>query len=172
VLRRSRYPEGFPLKRAARYVPESSLLAVEWCLPPVGVVPEYTSFRHHSAGQIIEPAGRPAPEIRRIYQAVIAQIALRTLREVFGSDPAALIRTVVFSGRVQGTGPPGQRHIITLRATREQFETLDLSEPEFDPVECVRGYYHADICPGSAETLAAERVTVRWTTRNVRSLAR
>jgi restriction system protein len=176
VLRSSPYPEGFPLERTARYVPESSLLAVEWCLPPVEVVPAYTSFPPLSAGQIIEPAARPAPQTRQIYQAVIAQIALRTLREVFGSDPAALIRTVVFSGHVQAagqsTGPPGQQHLITLRATREQFETVDLSEPEFDPVECVRGYFHADIGPISAEPLAAERVTVRWTTRNVRSLAR
>ena len=101
VLRSSPYPDGFPLERTARYVPDSSLLAVEWCLPPVEVVPEYTSFRHPRGGQIIEPTARPAPEIRQIYQAVIAQIALRTLREVFGSDPAALIRTVVFSGRVQ-----------------------------------------------------------------------
>jgi restriction system protein len=176
VLRSSPYPEGFPLERTARYVPESSLLAVEWCLPPVEVVPEYSSFPPLSAGQIIEPAARPVPEIRQIYQAVIAQIALRTLREVFVSDPAALIRTVVFSGRVhaagQGTGPPGHAHLITLRATREQFETVDLSEPAFDPVECVRGYFHADIGPSPAEMLAAERVTVRWTTRNVRSLAR
>jgi restriction system protein len=176
VLRSSPYPEGFPLERAARYVPESSLLAVEWRLPSVEVVPEYTSFRHCSAGQIIEPAARPVPEIREIYQAVIAQIALRTLREVFESDPAALIRTVLFSGRVhaagQGTGPPDQQQLITLRATREQFETVDLSEPEFDPVECVRGYFRADICPSSAEILAAERATLRWTTRNVRSLVR
>ena len=49
---------------------------------------------------------------------------------------------------------------------------MNLSEPAFDPVECVRGYFHADIGPGSAELAAAERVTVRWTTRNVRSLAR
>lgn len=176
VLRSSAYPEGFPLERTARYVPESSLLAVEWSLPPVGVVPEYTSFRHLGAGQKIEPAARPVAEIRQIYQAVIAQIALRTLREVFGSDPAALIRTVVFSGRVhaagQGTGAPGQQQLITLRATREQFETVDLREPAFDPVECVRGYFRADICPSSAEMPAAERVTVRRATRNVRSLVR
>ncbi len=176
VLRSSPYPEGFPLERTARYVPESALLAVEWCLPPVEVVPEYTSFRHLSAGQIIEPAARPVPEIRQIYQAVIAQIALRTLREVFDSDPAALIRMVVFSGRVhaaaQGTGPPSQQQLITLRATREQFETVDLSEPAFDPVECVRGYFRADIGPSSAEMLAAQPVTVRCTTRNARSLAR
>jgi restriction system protein len=34
VLDRSPYPAGFPSERSAGYVPESSLLAVEWYLPP------------------------------------------------------------------------------------------------------------------------------------------
>ena len=101
VLLSSPYPEGFPLERTARYVPESSLLAVEWCLPPVEVVPEYSSFRHLGAGQIIEPAARPVPEIRQIYQAVIAQIALRTLREVFVLRP----RRADQDGRIQRPRP-------------------------------------------------------------------
>ena len=39
VLDRSPYPDQFPTQRSAGYVPESSLLAVEWYLPPVDIVP-------------------------------------------------------------------------------------------------------------------------------------
>ncbi|MET7329502.1 hypothetical protein [Nonomuraea sp. NPDC005650] len=54
VLRASPYPEGFPTGRKTGYVPESSLLAVEWCLPPPEIVPENKLFRHMMG------TGRPA----------------------------------------------------------------------------------------------------------------
>lgn len=149
VLRKSPYPAGFPVERHAGYVPESSLLAVEWYLPPVDVIPEYKGFRHIKTRKAIEPVARPVPEIRQIYQRVIAQIALRTLREVFDADRNELVSTVVFNGRVHAVDPvTGQRikpHLITLRATREQFAPLVLSEPKFKPVECVRRHFFADV---------------------------
>ena len=162
VLRRSPYPKGFPIERHAGYVPESSLLAVEWYLPPVDVVPEYRSFRHIKARQVVEPTARPVPEIRQIYQRVIAQIALRTLREVFESGPNELISTIVFNGRVHAvdpvTGQKVQPHLITLRATREQFAPLVLSEPKFNPVECVRRHFFADVSPHPDELVPVEPV--------------
>ena len=92
---------------------------------PVEVVPEQKAFRHVKNRKVVEPTARPVPEIRQIYQRVIAQIALRTLREVFDSVPNEMISTVVFNGRVHAIDPlTGQRiqpHLITLRATREQF---------------------------------------------------
>ncbi|WP_207944867.1 hypothetical protein [Actinomadura rubrisoli] len=137
VLAHSPYPDGFPTERHAGYVPESSLLAVEWYLPPVEIVPEHKSFRHIKTRKAVEPTIRPLTEIRQIYQRVIAQIALRTLREVFDAAPAGLISTIVFNGRVHAVDPvTGRRiqpHLITLRATREQFQPLVLSEPSSNP---------------------------------------
>jgi restriction system protein len=128
VLDRSPYPADFPAERKAGYVPESSLLAVEWYLPPVEVIPEQKVFRHVKTRKVIEPTARPLAEIRKVYQTVIAQIALRTLREVFDSTSEELISTVVFNGRVHAIDPlTGQKirpHLITLRATREQFTPL------------------------------------------------
>ena len=60
VLDRSPYPAGFPAERSAGYVPESSLLAVEWYLPPVDVVPEQKAFRHIKTRKVVEPTARPA----------------------------------------------------------------------------------------------------------------
>jgi restriction system protein len=162
VLDLSPYPAGFPAERSAGYVPESSLLAVEWYLPPVDVVPEQKAFRHVKTRKVVEPVARPLPEVRLIYQSVIAQIALRSLREVFDSSPAAAISTVVFNGRVHAIDPvTGQQmrpHLITLRATRDQFKKLILDEPKLKPVECVRRHFFADVSPHPDELIPVEPV--------------
>jgi restriction system protein len=162
VLDRSPYPAGFPAERSAGYVPESSLAAVEWYLPPVEVVPENKAFRHVKTRKVVEPVARPLSEIREIYQRVIAQVALRTLREIFDSTPDDAVTTVVFNGRVraidEATGQRIEPHLITLRATRERFATLVLSEPKFKPVECVRRYFFAEISPHPDELIPVEPV--------------
>jgi restriction system protein len=162
MLDRSPYPTGFPAERSAGYVPESSLLAVEWYLPPVEVVPAQKAFRHVKTRKVVEPTARPLPEIRQIYQSVIAQIALRTLREIFDSVPDEIISTVVFNGRVHAidplTGRKIQPHLITLRATREKFRTVVLEEPKLKPVECIRNYFFADISPHPDELIPVEPV--------------
>ncbi len=162
VLDRSPYPAGFQAQRTAGYVPESSLLAVEWYLPTVDVVPQYKAFRHIETRKAVEPTPRPVAEVRQIYQGVIAQIALRTLREIFDSTPEEMISTVVFNGRVHEvdplTGQKIQPHLITLRATRQQFTALVLDEPKFNPVECVRRYFFADISPHPDELIPVEPV--------------
>jgi restriction system protein len=162
VLDRSPYPARFAAQRTAGYVPESSLLAVEWYLPPVDVVPQYKAFRHIKTRKVVEPAPRPIAEVRQIYQSVIAQVALRTLREIFDSSPEEMISTVVFNGRVHDIDPlTGQKirpHLITLRATRQQFTVLLLDQPKFNPVECVRRYFFADISPHPDELIPVEPV--------------
>jgi restriction system protein len=162
VLDLSPYPADFPAERSAGYVPESALLAVEWYLPPVEVIPEQKAFRHVKTRKVVEPTPRPVSEIRQIYQSVIAQVALRTLREVFESTPEETISTVVFNGRVHAIDPStGQKirpHLITLRATREQFRPLVLDEPKFKPVECVRRHFFADISPHPDELIPVEPV--------------
>ncbi|MFG2000983.1 restriction endonuclease [Spirillospora sp. NPDC048911] len=162
VLQRSPYPRGFPNERKAGYVPESSLLAVEWFLPPVEIVPAAKAFRHVKTRKVVEPTARPLAEIRQTYQKVIAQIALRTLHEVFKADRDQLITTIVFNGRVHAVDPvTGQRvqpHLVTLRATREQFAKLVLHEPRFNPVECIRKHFFADVSPHPDELTPVEPV--------------
>jgi restriction system protein len=87
---------------------------------------------------------------------------LRTLREIFDSTPGEMISTVVFNGRVHEvdplTGQKIQPHLITLRATRQQFMPLVLDELKFNPVECVRRYFFADISPHPDELIPVEPV--------------
>lgn len=149
VLDRSAYPEGFPVERHAGYVPESSLLAVEWFLPTFGVIPDDKAFRHVKARKAIEPVARPPAEAQRLYNAVIAQVAVRTVREVFTATPPDMVSTVVFNGHVDTIDPATGQNIrpplISMRATRERFDELVLTEPRFDPVASIKRHFFAVI---------------------------
>jgi restriction system protein len=162
VLDRSPYPEGFPVQRHAGYVPESSLLAVEWFLPTFDIIPAHMAFRHVKTRKTIEPTGRPPADAQRLYNAVIAQIAVRTVREVFTATPDDMVSTVVFNGHVDTVDPATGRRIqpplISMRATREKFDELVLAEPRFDPVASIKRHFFAAISPHPEELKEVEPV--------------
>jgi restriction system protein len=162
VLDGSPYPEGFPAERHVGYVPESSLVAVEWFLPTFDVIPEHKAFRHVKQRKAVEPVARPLAEAQRLYNRVIAQIAVRTVREVFASTPEDMVTTVVFNGHVDTIDPATGRGIrpplISMRATKEKFDELVLGEPRFDPVASIKRHFFATISPHPEELAAIEPV--------------
>ena len=149
VLDGSPYPEGFPAERHAGYVPESSLLAVQWFLPTFDIIPEHKAFRHVKTRKAVEPIARSPADAQRLYNAVIAQVAVRTVREVFTVTPEDMVSTVVFNGHVDTVDPATGRRIrpplISMRATRDKFDELVLTEPRFDPVASIKRHFFAAI---------------------------
>lgn len=113
---------------------------------------------------MIESTARPAAEIRQTYQRLVAQLALRALRAVFGADPAGLVTTIVFNGIVEAVDPNTGQAIspclITLRATRDQFTPLVLEK--LDPVACVRRYFAAADVSAHPEELQAVRPVMEF----------
>jgi restriction system protein len=103
---------------------------------------------------------RPDREIRLLYQQLVAQLALRALHLAFGSDRYGVVDTVVFNGMVQSvdlsTGRTVRPCLITLRATRAQFEALVLDQ--LDPVACVRHYFAAEVSRHPEELQPVEPV--------------
>ena len=162
VLDRSPYPEGFPAERHAGYVPESSLLAVEWFLPTFDIIPEHKAFRHVKTRKLIEPIARPLADAQRLYNAVIAQVAVRTVREVFTVTPEDMVSTVVFNGHVDTVDPATGRRIrpalISMRATRDKFDELVPTEPRFDPVASIKRHFFAAISQHPEELKPVEPV--------------
>nr|CEL12873.1 hypothetical protein [Kibdelosporangium sp. MJ126-NF4]CTQ98558.1 hypothetical protein [Kibdelosporangium sp. MJ126-NF4] len=148
VLDSVRLPDGFPTARQTGYVPESTMLVVEWDLPQFDVVPKDKEFRYVKTRDVVELSRtRPITELREIYQELISQVALMVLDTVFRSDPADLVHTVVVNGVVDSinpaTGQPERSHKITLRATREHFGQVKLRQVK--PIRCVREHFAAQI---------------------------
>lgn len=153
-------PTEFPDRHRTGYVPESTLLAVEWRLPRVDIVPAQRSFRYVKTRDSIEAIARSNTNIRTAYQQLVSQIALLVLRAVFDSDPARLVNTVAFNGIVEAIDPAnGQRVqpcLVTLRATREHFETLVLDQ--LDAVTCINKHFAANVSPHPEELVSVTPV--------------
>jgi restriction system protein len=142
VLDASRYPEGFPQHHRIAFVPESRQLVVEYELPPVSIVPGARLYRYVRARDAIEESARPQAQIRSTYAQVVAQVALRTLHEIFEADRGRRLETAVLNGYVDtidpSTGQPARPHLITVRTTREALERVDLARVE--PIACLKGF--------------------------------
>ncbi|MFI7062235.1 restriction endonuclease [Kribbella sp. NPDC050124] len=160
ALDRVAEPLDFPRRRRVGYVPESTLLAVEWELPGVDVIPAEASYLYDRSKEAVVAVPRPSQEMRLLYQQLVAQLALRALHLVFGSDRYGVVDTVVFNGMVESvdlpTGQTVRPCLITLRATKEQFQALVLDQ--LDPVACVRHYFSAEVSRHPEELQPVEPV--------------
>jgi restriction system protein len=141
VLTASRYPDGFPRQFKLAHVPESKQLVVEYDLPSPDIAPATREYRYIKSKDEVAEAARPASERKGIYGDVVAQLALRSLHELFESDRDERIETVVFNGYVdtvdRRTGQPTRPCLVTVRASRDVFNRLDLSRVE--PAACLKG---------------------------------
>ena len=141
------------------YSPESHQLVIELELPTIDAVPENREYRYVKSKDEIKPSPFPAAERKRLYSSLVAQLALVTLRNAFGSDPYGVIETVVLNGHVhtidRRTGQNIHPCLITVRCARERFEQLNLSQ--VDPAECLKGL-SASISRSPAEMIPVRPV--------------
>jgi hypothetical protein len=71
------------------------------------------------------PEARKETEINKLYEKLIARVALRTLAEAFDVAPVTLVSGIVFNGYVsakdRATGKPVRPLLLSVHATREAF---------------------------------------------------
>ena len=159
VLEASRYPDGFPQEFKFAYVPESRQAVVEYELPTAAVVPAVKAYRYVKTSDTIAESARAQSQIKALYASAVAQLAIRTLYELFRSDKGGHIDAVVFNGVVDTTDPGSGRRIrpclVTVRTTRESFSELDLSHIE--PLACLK-HLSAGVSKSPAELLPVRPV--------------
>ena len=151
ALATSVYPDGLDGSCAAQYIPESRELWVEYELPRQEVIPAVTGYRYVKTKDHIVPEPRKETEINKLYEKLIARVALRTLAEAFDAAPATLVGGIVFNGYVsakdRATGKPVRPLLLSVHAPRAEFAEIVLDEPELDPKACLRGHLNALISP-------------------------
>ena len=141
ALATSVYPGGLEGSCAARYAAEARELLVEYELPRQEVVPAATGYRYVRAKDLIQPEPRKQAEINKLYEKLIARVALRTLAPAFDVTPRPrCVGGIVFNGYVsakdRATGKPVRPLLISVQAMRDAFAEIVLDEPELDPKRC------------------------------------
>ena len=168
VLDASSYPENFPQHARLAYVPESKQLVMEYDFPSLEIIPEVGSYKYVRAKDEVTETMRPLAQRKTLYPSVIAQVTLRTLKELFKADRAGYLETIVFNGYVatidKGTGQPLRTCLVTLRTSRDIFTQLELSR--VDPLACLK-VLNASVSKSPAE-LAPVRPVLEFNMVNSR----
>lgn len=141
VLTRSEYPEeGFPQNFRLAYNAASSELVVEYELPLASVIPAEAEYRYVKTRDEIESKARKPAETKKLYQDLVASVALRTLHELFEADQAAALTLVTFTGILDTIDPANGREVrvpvISVRSPKAEFEGLRLDK--VDKIACLR----------------------------------
>lgn len=140
VLEASAYPEGFPQRFRVAYQADAKQLVIDYELPAPAIVPDVAGYRFIKTRRTTESKPRKPAEISAVYRQIVAQLALRTIHEVFEADRAGHLTLVVFSGFVHridpATGNDTTPYLLSVRVDRETFLQLNLER--IDPTECLR----------------------------------
>lgn len=136
----------------AGYVADSNHLVLEVEVPAADVVPQVSQFRYVKKSDEIVPVRRTASSSRAVYADFLAQIAISVLYVGFSADVFGAVQTLTLNCFVNtidpSTGKPIRPCLISVRCTRDVFDTLELSNVE--PVACLKGL-HAQVSRSAHE---------------------
>lgn len=143
VLAMQRYPSDFPTGVKVAYLPSESELRIDVDLPLMSAIPELESAEYLVTKKELKYKKLTVAARNKLYQQVVAQMALRTLRCVFAADRGGLVLGAACNGYVDtATGQDVHWCLVSVQVSRSDFEPLDPGR--VDPLDCLT-YLHAKI---------------------------
>jgi len=140
VLSRSDYPSCMPNEWRLDYVAENRTLVVEYDLPDLDSIPTLVEVRYVQSRDEFTEKELPDSKVRSLYDALLYQVALRTVHELFEADTLGGLDAIVFNGCVTSvdprTGHEATGCILSLQAAKDEFLAVNLSQ--VDPKACFK----------------------------------
>jgi restriction system protein len=159
VLATQRYPGDFPTGVKVAYLPAEQQVVADIDLPLLDAVPEQASCEYLPIKKTLKYKPLGVTARNTLYQLIIAQMALRTLRSIFAADRSGLARIVACNGYVDtintATGQPAHWCLVSLQVPREDFDQLDLARVK--PLDCL-AYLHAKVSPTPEKCLPVQPI--------------
>ncbi len=141
ILERTSYPDGITGESEVMFDEHSKTLVVDLWLPGLADVPNVVEHRYVVSRKTVKAIEMKQKDFEALYDSVIHQLALKTMRDLFVSDYSKQVQAVVFNGWVKGingkTGKEFTSCILSCEAPRDGFASLDLNQVV--PKECIRG---------------------------------
>lgn len=140
VLNHSTYPDSFPQGNILSFNQSSGVLIVDFELPDQSAFPAIKEVKYVASRQQFQEVPVSESWLKKTYDNVLYQIALRTIHELYSADEAEVLKSIVFNGWVQSidkaTGTETHGCILSVQAGREEFLEINLSQVE--PKACFR----------------------------------
>ncbi len=140
VIESSPVPQDVPVDVEVAYQAEAHRLYVIRELPTVDIIPEVQEYKYVRTRDETDAKARPVKEIRQLYADLVAQLVLLTMRDMFEVQPSDLVHEVAVNGHVstrnRATGQPERPCLVSVTATREQFDQFVLTE--LNAINCLR----------------------------------
>jgi restriction system protein len=132
VLSNSVYPECFPVEFDHQFDSMMRELTLTVTVPAPATLPTAKEYKYNKAKDEIAATAASAKECKDRYANAVAQVAVRTLHEVFESDRSGRIQTIAVtvgtSAVNPATGLNGFVPLIAAAADRATFTQFDLSQ--------------------------------------------
>lgn len=141
VLENSEYPDFLNLSSDVLFDPNKKTVIIDMELPNPEQFPKEIEFKYNKSKDEITSKEMKKKDFEQYYDNAIAQIAIRTIHEIFESVYTDCTDFVVFNGWVNGvdskTGNDFKNCIVSIQAEKKQFESLNLSK--VSPLDCIKG---------------------------------
>jgi restriction system protein len=140
VLSQSEYPDSFPREQVFQYSSATRTLALDFELPNQSVLPKIKEVKYVASRSGFQEVPISEAWIKKTYDDLLYQIALRTLYELFKSDQADFLTAIVFNGWVRSidraTGAEVHACVMSLEARKDEFLAINLKL--VDPKACFK----------------------------------
>jgi len=140
VLNCSAYPESFPQEHELSFDEDSGVLIVDLELPNQSAFPAVKEVKYVAAREEFQEVPVSDAWLKKTYDDVLYQIALKTLHELYSADEFAVLKSIVFNGWVnsvdKATGVETHGCILSVEASSDEFNQINLSQ--VDPRACFR----------------------------------
>lgn len=131
VLANSVYPEWLTVAHTASFDPTEAELQMRVVVAGPDVVPTAKHYKYVKATDEIAAVAATQKETKDRYAALVHNVALRSLHEVFEADRRSLIRSISLELGTEtispATGQPIYVPFVAVASSRDEFEKLDLS---------------------------------------------
>ncbi len=140
VLSLSDYPDYFPQEFDLDYNPETQILIVDYSLPCADDLPNLREVKYVQSREEFKEVFLPESAVNKMFDSLVYQIPLRTILEIYESDAANAIDSIVFNGWVESidrsTGQDVKACILSVQMNREEFLSINLAN--IDPKLCFK----------------------------------
>jgi len=140
VLHASQYPQSFPSNFELDYIADTRSLVVDHSLPPIEALPTTKGYTYVASKDEVHPLPVSESWLNKTFDSVLYQIALRTLYELFRSDEAGALDSVVFNGWVnsidKANGKEVNACVLTIQASKKEF--LEINFAQVEPKACFK----------------------------------